>query len=367
MMAGMPRLVVVTTGGTISTSADGEGVLRPVHGGAELVSGLDAQVIDLFTLDSSQLTPAEWLRIGAAVTEAARDADGVVVTHGTDTMEETALWLELTYDGAVPVVVTGAALPADAPDADGPGNLRDALTVAASPLARDLGVLICFAGAVLPPLGTTKVGGPGLFGGRRAGGHGQRRRLPRDGQQAAGLSGRGHRCSAGGHRGGLPGCRRRRRSTRSSTRVRAGLVVEAAGAGNAGTSVVEAVRRACARGVAVAVTTRVPGGRATALYGPGHDLVRSRCGDGAAAAQQPGPGAADGGAESGATRGRRHRPVGLSGPGRRGTRAQSRLSTGLALSSSGSSAGKVRITPGPLPRVSNRTLTTPWPAPCTQP
>jgi L-asparaginase len=274
MMAGMPRLVVVTTGGTISTSADCEGVLLPVHGGAELAAGLDVQVIDLFTIDSSELTPAEWLRIGTAVTEAAQGADGVVVTHGTDTMEETALWLELTYDGAAPVVVTGAARPADAPDADGPANLRDALAVAASPLARDLGVLICFAGAVLPALGTTKVGGEGLFGGR-----------PPVGAVSAGtfsVTGSKQRAYLGAVTdlarvdivAAYPGAD----ATAIDAFVdagAAGLVVEAAGAGNAGTRVVEAVGRACARGLAVAVTTRVPGGHAAALYGPGHDLVRA--------------------------------------------------------------------------------------------
>jgi L-asparaginase len=269
---GMPRLVVVTTGGTIATSADNEGVLRPVHAGAELVSGLDAQVIDLFTMDSSQLTPAEWLRIGAAVTAAAQEADGVVVTHGTDTMEETALWLELTYAGAAPVVVTGAALPADAPDADGPGNLRDALAVATSPLARDLGVLVSFGGAVLPALGTTKVGGPGLFGGR-----------PPAGEVTGGtfrLTGSKRRAYLGAVTdvprvdivAAYPGADGTAIDALARTGAR-GLVVEAMGAGNVGAPVVEAVRRACARGLAVAVTTRVPAGGTAALYGPGHDLV----------------------------------------------------------------------------------------------
>lgn len=272
MMAGMPRLVVVTTGGTIATSADTEGVLRPVHGGAELVSGLDAQVIDLFSLDSSQLTPTEWRRIGAAVAEAAEGADGVVVTHGTDTMEETALWLELTYDGAAPVVVTGAARSADAPDADGPANLRDALAVAASPLARGLGVLVCFAGAVLPALGTTKVGGPGVFGGRPPVGAVSDGTFSVTGGKERAYLGAVSDLAPVDIVAAYPGAD----GTAIDAFVdagAAGLVVEAMGAGNVGTPVLDAVQRACARGLAVAVTTRVPEGRTAAVYGPGHDLV----------------------------------------------------------------------------------------------
>jgi L-asparaginase len=149
------EVTVLAAGGTIAmTHRDGgDAVPRldadalvqavPALGG---VPGLRMRTIN--TRPSVQLSAAEALDIARAAAVEADGGRGVVVTHGTDTLEEVALLCDLLYGGEAPIVFTGAMRHASALGADGPANLFDAVVVGGADGAEGLGVLIVFAGAV---------------------------------------------------------------------------------------------------------------------------------------------------------------------------------------------------------------------------
>src|SRR4051812_49812194 len=133
----------------------GEDGAKPALDAADLLAsipelsgqdGLDAETVA--HLPSAHLMPADQLRICRAARDAARRGIGVVVTHGTDVLEETAMLCDVLHDAEAPIVFTGAIRPASAPGADGPANLLDAVSVAAGGGTAGLGVVVVFGGEI---------------------------------------------------------------------------------------------------------------------------------------------------------------------------------------------------------------------------
>ncbi len=147
---------ILSAGGTISMTEalDGGGSAMPELDGAALLAeipGLNGEGIEASTisnLPSAHLSLDDQLRICRTARDFARSGVGVVVTHGTDTMEETAMLCDVLHDAEAPIVFTGAIRPASAPGADGPANTLDAVSVAASDAAAGMGVLLCFGGEI---------------------------------------------------------------------------------------------------------------------------------------------------------------------------------------------------------------------------
>lgn len=156
----MKKIVIVATGGTIAGIGE-KGKTVAYHAGEisveEILSSVpqtnhlaDISIVQLFNVDSNEMNDESWLLLSDKVNELLDDekVDGVVITHGTDTIEETAYYLNLTVASYKPVVITGAMRPATATSADGPYNLYQAIALAANDLSYGQGVMVLFSNSI---------------------------------------------------------------------------------------------------------------------------------------------------------------------------------------------------------------------------
>jgi L-asparaginase len=156
-----PLIALIGTGGTIAGSAPSRtqsarylpasvGVKTIVEGIPELHENYALSLAEPFRLSSYDISPGHWMHllevVGAALADPA--VDGAIVTHGTDTLEETAFFLHLSLDTIKPAVIVGAMRPSTAYSADGPANILDAFRVASDSGACGRGCLVVMNGRI---------------------------------------------------------------------------------------------------------------------------------------------------------------------------------------------------------------------------
>lgn len=278
------RVVLISTGGTIASRFDPtSGRTLASQRGADVLAqvpqleGLgELEIDDFATVSSFDISVGFAFALAQRINQqvARKEVAGVVVTHGTDTMEESCWLADLLLRSDKPVVFTGAQRPHDDPLPDGPGNLLGAVRTALSPAAAGLGAVICFAEQIHAARDVTKLSTSALAT-----------------FQSPGL----------GPLGAVDGAQvvlyRRPASRRSfaldqlpELRVPLfrlsigfdvqllelaldlgldGLVIEAFGRGNGPAALLPAVERAASTGVPVVITSRCPTGRVAPIYGKG--------------------------------------------------------------------------------------------------
>lgn len=277
----MRKVVLISTGGTIASRFDKTRYVSAAASGTELLGllhhdlpGVSVEVDEFCNVGSFNidLTLAFGLATRIAQHLARSDIAGVAVTHGTDTMEESAFLADLVVAGDKPIVFTGAQRQADEPDSDGPRNLANAIRLAASEL-RGLGVVILFDQEFHAARDATKIhayrvgafnsagrGSLGEIDGERIVLHRRpvlRATIPTKRVEPAvdltklvmGSDARFIRCAI-----------------QSGAK---GIVIEGFGRGNATLAVVEGVREAVGAGLLVVVASRCPQGRVQPIYGNG--------------------------------------------------------------------------------------------------
>ena len=290
----LPHVVVLATGGTIANRFDPDvGALVPALTGEEIVAavpGLDTiarvSVEQIAQVSSRNMNPAVWRVLSRRANEllASPDVTGVIVTHGTDTLEETAYFLDLSVTSDKPVVMVGAQMAPEYFDTDGPRNLLNAVRVASSPEAVGMGTVVVMNGQINAARNVTKtntldretfrtldfgaLGVADLEAVRFYRAPLRRQtitlsdsdRLPRVEivSQYAGDDGRLIRLLL--EQGGLEG-----------------LVVAGLGLGHVTDGSLEAIQEVRARGIPVVLSTRVPTGRIVPLYASNVELLELGC------------------------------------------------------------------------------------------
>jgi L-asparaginase len=263
----MSRIVLVTTGGTVASrhdpqsdhtaaSVDGDSLRQSLH---DPLDGVDLVVDEFCNVGSFAIDlPLAFdlaKRVGRHLADPA--TTGVVVTHGTDTMEESAYLADLVVASDKPVVFTGAQRAADAHDPDGPRNIADAVRIAASPAAIGLGVVLA-----------SEHGKLGEIDGERVSVH--RRPLLRKTFVAERIESQVDLIKL------VMGSDDRflRFAAESGAK---GIVIEGFGRGNATPAAAKAIAEIISAGVPVIVTSRCPRGRVRPIYGNGgaRDLERA--------------------------------------------------------------------------------------------
>lgn len=277
-----PVVQFIATGGTIAMKVDPvtKGVVPAISGDDLMQTVPDAgryatiEVNNFSAMSANYVEPKWWTRLTRAVDDAlARpEVAGVVIAHGTDTMEETAYWLDLTVKSDKPVILIGAQRNASSPDFDGPRNLLNAIRIATAPEAKGKGVMIAMNNQINAARTATKThtadvetfkSGDFGFLGEVWDDKVQFSRAPLRRQHIDIGAAEMPRVEILPMFGGADGALLRYAVDQGAK----GIVVQAVGMGNMNVSMFEAVKYALGKGVPVVIATRVPNGRTMPVYG----------------------------------------------------------------------------------------------------
>ncbi|MGV3654662.1 MAG: asparaginase [Noviherbaspirillum sp.] len=277
-----PVVQFIATGGTIAMKIDPvKNAPVPAISGDDLLATVPdigkyatIQVNNLSNVPSDYMDPPRWMQLTKAVQEALErpEVSGVIVSHGTDTLEETAYWLDLTVKSGKPVVLIGAQRNASSSDFDGPRNLLNAARIAVDPQSTDKGVMLAMNNQINAARYVTKThtGNVETFNSGDFGFIGEvypdrliyvstplrRQHIPIKAEKMPVVE-------IVPMYGGADGVALRSAVDRGVS----GIVVQALGMGNMNAPMYEAVKYALSKNVPVVVSTRVHNGRVLPNYG----------------------------------------------------------------------------------------------------